>query len=172
MSARPNNSATRCPSMRPTCTCWRWRPPSPTSGRRTLRPRRSKRRRGAAVHRPHPQRRRAGGCRAGPRCRAAAQHAGIVGFAAETGDANGDVLFHARAKLQRKGCEPASGQCGLVTVKPSRSTTTTVGLLAADGNRVGVAARLEDSDGQPYRGRDRHVLAEGALGTPPRLPAP
>ncbi len=29
----------------------------------------------------------------------------IVGFAAETGDANGDVLFHARAKLQRKGCE-------------------------------------------------------------------
>ncbi len=29
----------------------------------------------------------------------------IVGFAAETGDANGDVLFHARAKLKRKGCD-------------------------------------------------------------------
>jgi len=29
----------------------------------------------------------------------------IVGFAAETGDAEGDVLFHARAKLQRKGCD-------------------------------------------------------------------
>lgn len=29
----------------------------------------------------------------------------IVGFAAETGDANGDVLFHARAKLQRKACD-------------------------------------------------------------------
>ena len=29
----------------------------------------------------------------------------IVGFAAETGDANGDVLFHARAKLQSKGCD-------------------------------------------------------------------
>ncbi|RAU94232.1 bifunctional phosphopantothenoylcysteine decarboxylase/phosphopantothenate--cysteine ligase CoaBC [Mycolicibacter senuensis] len=29
----------------------------------------------------------------------------IVGFAAETGDENGDVLFHARAKLQRKGCD-------------------------------------------------------------------
>lgn len=29
----------------------------------------------------------------------------IVGFAAETGDANGDVLFHAREKLQRKGCD-------------------------------------------------------------------
>jgi phosphopantothenoylcysteine decarboxylase/phosphopantothenate--cysteine ligase len=29
----------------------------------------------------------------------------IVGFAAETGDENGDVLFHARAKLRRKGCD-------------------------------------------------------------------
>lgn len=29
----------------------------------------------------------------------------IVGFAAETGDAYGDVLFHARAKLRRKGCD-------------------------------------------------------------------
>ena len=29
----------------------------------------------------------------------------IVGFAAETGDAKGDVLFHARAKLKRKGCD-------------------------------------------------------------------
>ncbi len=29
----------------------------------------------------------------------------IVGFAAETGDAQGDVLFHARAKLRRKGCD-------------------------------------------------------------------
>jgi len=29
----------------------------------------------------------------------------IVGFAAETGDDNGDVLFHARAKLRNKGCD-------------------------------------------------------------------
>lgn len=29
----------------------------------------------------------------------------IVGFAAETGDANGDVLFYARTKLKRKGCD-------------------------------------------------------------------
>jgi phosphopantothenoylcysteine decarboxylase/phosphopantothenate--cysteine ligase len=29
----------------------------------------------------------------------------IVGFAAETGDATGDVLFHARSKLARKGCD-------------------------------------------------------------------
>jgi phosphopantothenoylcysteine decarboxylase/phosphopantothenate--cysteine ligase len=29
----------------------------------------------------------------------------IVGFAAETGDAQGDVLFHARAKQRRKACD-------------------------------------------------------------------
>ena len=29
----------------------------------------------------------------------------IVGFAAETGDEQGDVLFHARAKLRRKACD-------------------------------------------------------------------
>jgi len=29
----------------------------------------------------------------------------VVGFAAETGDATGDVLAHARAKLARKGCD-------------------------------------------------------------------
>jgi len=29
----------------------------------------------------------------------------VVGFAAETGDSTGDVLFHARAKLRRKACD-------------------------------------------------------------------
>jgi phosphopantothenoylcysteine decarboxylase/phosphopantothenate--cysteine ligase len=29
----------------------------------------------------------------------------VVGFAAETGDDEGDVLAHARAKLARKGCD-------------------------------------------------------------------
>ena len=29
----------------------------------------------------------------------------LVGFAAETGDANGTVMEHARAKLARKGCD-------------------------------------------------------------------
>ncbi len=29
----------------------------------------------------------------------------VVGFAAETGDVNGSVLDHARAKLERKGCD-------------------------------------------------------------------
>lgn len=42
------------------------------------------------------------------RQRAGSTHAStpvVVGFAAETGDANGSVLDHARAKLARKGCE-------------------------------------------------------------------
>ena len=34
----------------------------------------------------------------------------IVGFAAETGDANGDVLFHARAKLEPQGLRSARRQ--------------------------------------------------------------
>ena len=36
----------------------------------------------------------------------------IVGFAAETGDANGDVLFHARAKLAAQRLRFAGGQRG------------------------------------------------------------
>lgn len=42
------------------------------------------------------------------RQRAESAHVGspvVVGFAAETGDANGTVLDHARAKLTRKGCD-------------------------------------------------------------------
>ncbi|WP_411373384.1 bifunctional phosphopantothenoylcysteine decarboxylase/phosphopantothenate--cysteine ligase CoaBC [Arthrobacter sp. MPF02] len=35
----------------------------------------------------------------------AGQHRLIVGFAAETGDSQGDVLAYAEAKLQRKGCD-------------------------------------------------------------------
>lgn len=34
-----------------------------------------------------------------------AKHPVVVGFAAETGDANGTVIEHARAKLARKGCD-------------------------------------------------------------------
>ena len=37
--------------------------------------------------------------------RAAADAPLVVGFAAETGDADGGVLDHARAKLARKGCD-------------------------------------------------------------------
>jgi phosphopantothenoylcysteine decarboxylase / phosphopantothenate---cysteine ligase len=59
----------------------------------------------------------------------------IVGFAAETGDANGDVLFHARAKLQRKGCDllvvNAVGEGKAFEVDNNDGW-----LLAGDGNEV------------------------------------
>jgi phosphopantothenoylcysteine decarboxylase/phosphopantothenate--cysteine ligase len=59
----------------------------------------------------------------------------IVGFAAETGDANGDVLFHARAKLQRKGCDllvvNAVGEGRAFEVDNNDGW-----LLAADGNEA------------------------------------
>ena len=81
----------------------------------------------------------------------------IVGFAAETGDANGDVLFHARAKLKRKGCDfwwsTRSGGAA-----HSRWTTTTAGWWPlTDG--VHAWARVEDADGKPYRRRDREARA-------------
>jgi phosphopantothenoylcysteine decarboxylase / phosphopantothenate---cysteine ligase len=59
----------------------------------------------------------------------------IVGFAAETGDANGDVLFHARSKLQRKGCDllvvNAVGEGRAFEVDNNDGW-----LLAADGTEV------------------------------------
>jgi phosphopantothenoylcysteine decarboxylase/phosphopantothenate--cysteine ligase len=59
----------------------------------------------------------------------------IVGFAAETGDANGDVLFYARAKLKRKGCDllivNAVGEGRAFEVDNNDGW-----LLAADGTEV------------------------------------
>jgi phosphopantothenoylcysteine decarboxylase / phosphopantothenate---cysteine ligase len=59
----------------------------------------------------------------------------IVGFAAETGDANGDVLFHARAKLKRKACDllivNAVGEGRAFEVDSNDGW-----LLTADGNEV------------------------------------
>jgi phosphopantothenoylcysteine decarboxylase/phosphopantothenate--cysteine ligase len=59
----------------------------------------------------------------------------IVGFAAETGDANGDVLFHARSKLRRKGCDllvvNAVGEGRAFEVDSNDGW-----LLAADGTEV------------------------------------
>jgi phosphopantothenoylcysteine decarboxylase/phosphopantothenate--cysteine ligase len=57
----------------------------------------------------------------------------VVGFAAETGDDEGDVLTHARAKLARKGCDvlvvnDVSG--GQVFGRPDNAVT----VLAADGS--------------------------------------
>jgi phosphopantothenoylcysteine decarboxylase/phosphopantothenate--cysteine ligase len=72
----------------------------------------------------------------------------VVGFAAETGDADGDVLHHARAKLARKGCD-------LLVVnevgagKGFGTPDNTVVLLGADGTSrtVGPAGKDEVADG-------------------------
>ncbi|MFC7671688.1 bifunctional phosphopantothenoylcysteine decarboxylase/phosphopantothenate--cysteine ligase CoaBC [Mycolicibacterium sp. GCM10028919] len=78
----------------------------------------------------------------------------IVGFAAETGDANGDVLFHARAKLTRKGCDllvvNAVGEGRAFEVDNNDGW-----LLSADGNEVALehgsktlmASRIVDAIG-------------------------
>jgi phosphopantothenoylcysteine decarboxylase / phosphopantothenate---cysteine ligase len=79
----------------------------------------------------------------------------IVGFAAETGDATGDVLFHARAKLARKGCDllvvNAVGEGRAFEVDSNDGW-----LLAADGTEVALehgsktlmASRIVDAIGQ------------------------
>lgn len=79
----------------------------------------------------------------------------IVGFAAETGDANGDVLFHARAKLERKGCDllvvNAVGDGRAFEVDSNDGW-----LLAADGTELALehgsktlmASRIVDAIGQ------------------------
>ena len=60
-------------------------------------------------------------------------HQVVVGFAAETGDADGDVLSHGRAKLVRKGCD-------LLVVnevgagKTFGADTTSAVLLGRDGS--------------------------------------
>ncbi len=62
----------------------------------------------------------------------------IVGFAAETGDANGSVLDHARAKLARKGCDLlVVNDVGAEQVfgKPENEVT----ILSADGSERPVA---------------------------------
>jgi phosphopantothenoylcysteine decarboxylase/phosphopantothenate--cysteine ligase len=59
----------------------------------------------------------------------------LVGFAAETGDAEGDVLAHGRAKLARKGCDllvvNEVGEPGHATGFEGDGNAATV--LAADG---------------------------------------
>lgn len=79
----------------------------------------------------------------------------IVGFAAETGDATGDVLFHARAKLARKGCDllvvNAVGEGRAFEVDNNDGW-----LLSADGAEVALehgsktlmASRIVDAIGQ------------------------
>src|SRR6201998_1525754 len=84
----------------------------------------------------------------------------IVGFAAETGDANGDVLFYAREKLARKGCDllvvNAVGDGRAFEVDSNDGW-----LLAADGNesalehgsKTVMASRIVDAIATFLRGR-------------------
>jgi phosphopantothenoylcysteine decarboxylase/phosphopantothenate--cysteine ligase len=68
----------------------------------------------------------------------------VVGFAAETGDDDGDVLTHARTKLARKGCDflvvndVSAGQVF------GRSDNTVV-VLAADGSATEVPTGSKDA---------------------------
>src|SRR5262249_50043125 len=69
----------------------------------------------------------------------------LVGFAAETGDASGDVLQHGRAKLARKGCDLLV--VNAVGDGKAFGTDDNAGwLLAADGSELviprGPKARL------------------------------
>jgi phosphopantothenoylcysteine decarboxylase/phosphopantothenate--cysteine ligase len=83
----------------------------------------------------------------------------VVGFAAETGDADGDVLTHARAKLARKGCDLLvvnDVSAGQVFGRPDN----TVVVLAADGSATEV----------PHAGKDA-VAASIWNAVTPRLPA-
>ena len=65
----------------------------------------------------------------------------VIGFAAETGDAHGDVLSHARAKLARKGCDllVVNEVGGRQTGTGFESETNAVTILSANGDEVVVA---------------------------------
>ena len=79
----------------------------------------------------------------------AASRAGqvLVGFAAETGDADGDVLAHGRAKLARKGCDllvvNEVGEAGHPTGFDGDANAATV--LAADGASYDVPLGSKDA---------------------------
>jgi phosphopantothenoylcysteine decarboxylase / phosphopantothenate---cysteine ligase len=77
----------------------------------------------------------------------------VVGFAAETGDADADVLTHARAKLERKGCDllvvndVSGGQAfgrpdNAVTVLASDGAVTEVALGSKDAVAAGILASI------------------------------
>jgi phosphopantothenoylcysteine decarboxylase/phosphopantothenate--cysteine ligase len=83
----------------------------------------------------------------------------VVGFAAETGDDDGDVLTHARAKLARKGCDLLvvnDVSAGQVFGRPDNAAV----VLAADGGVTEV----------PHGSKDA-VAAGIWAAVSPRLPA-
>jgi phosphopantothenoylcysteine decarboxylase/phosphopantothenate--cysteine ligase len=68
----------------------------------------------------------------------------VVGFAAETGDADADVLTHARAKLARKGCDLLvvnDVSDGQVFGRPDNAVV----LLSADGGVTELPAGTKDA---------------------------
>ncbi|WP_206340338.1 bifunctional phosphopantothenoylcysteine decarboxylase/phosphopantothenate--cysteine ligase CoaBC [Blastococcus litoris] len=68
----------------------------------------------------------------------------VVGFAAETGDDDADVLTHARAKLARKGCDLLvvnDVSAGQVFGRPDNSVV----VLAADGSATEVPRGSKDA---------------------------
>ncbi|WP_284305866.1 bifunctional phosphopantothenoylcysteine decarboxylase/phosphopantothenate synthase [Mobilicoccus caccae] len=85
----------------------------------------------------------------------------IVGFAAETGDAEGDVLHHARAKLARKGCDLlVANEVGVgVTFGQDDTTVHVLGpggtLLAQAGPTTKAAASAAVLDAVEDALRDR-----------------
>ncbi|TFI42782.1 bifunctional phosphopantothenoylcysteine decarboxylase/phosphopantothenate--cysteine ligase CoaBC [Rhodococcus sp. 1R11] len=91
----------------------------------------------------------------------------IVGFAAETGDADGDVLTYARAKLERKGCDllvvNAVGDGKAFEVDHNDGW-----LLGSDGSEAALgegskallASRVLDSVAQMLRSRDTRPTSE------------
>jgi phosphopantothenoylcysteine decarboxylase/phosphopantothenate--cysteine ligase len=68
----------------------------------------------------------------------------VVGFAAETGDDEADVLTHARAKLARKGCDLLAVNDVSAGQVFGRSDNAVV-VLAADGTATEVAAGSKDA---------------------------
>ncbi len=72
----------------------------------------------------------------------------IVGFAAETGDEEGDVLHHARAKLMRKGADLlVANEVGAdVTFGKDSSTVYLLTPGATEARQVGPASKLDISE--------------------------
>jgi phosphopantothenoylcysteine decarboxylase/phosphopantothenate--cysteine ligase len=68
----------------------------------------------------------------------------VIGFAAETGDEEADVLTHARAKLARKGCDLLvvnDVSAGQVFGRPDNAVV----VLGADGSATEVARGSKDA---------------------------
>ena len=143
-SGPPSSSARPSGRRPPTPTSSSWPPPSPTSAPHAGSTRRSRR--------PRPTPSRSSSCATRTCCARwstdpARPGQVVVGFAAETGDADADWLAHGRAKLAAKGCD-------LLVVN-----------RVGDGLGFEVAAQRRR---RPRRGRQRDRGAARAQGGPRR----